>query len=26
VTSAVLKPGDVLMLGETSLTILQDAA
>jgi pSer/pThr/pTyr-binding forkhead associated (FHA) protein len=26
VTSAVLKPGDVLTLGETSLTILQDAA
>ncbi len=26
VTSAVLKPGDVLKLGETSLTILQDAA
>ena len=26
VTSTVLKPGDVLTLGETSLTILQDAA
>ena len=26
VTSAVLKSGDVLKLGETSLTILQDAA
>lgn len=26
VTSAVLKPGDVLTLGETALTILQDAA
>jgi pSer/pThr/pTyr-binding forkhead associated (FHA) protein len=26
VTSAVLKPGDVLKLGETSLTVFRDAA